>query len=388
MTNFHGITPSSILQANRLAPPRKASASDYDFQPIEATADEPEAVTQSAEETDATVNTEKRHVPLLPQAVPPASPSNRNWLAYAGIGVGATAVGAIGAGVYKTHYLPYSKIELKNGWSKNTKPPEDVERNPAYLHKERGSHFFSDLKVHETSPLIQVLSLDKADIKNERDQKIKKVQWQGRSNDFKFYDYIEFYEGEDQGVHRGQIIPSKIMDDSSVSKMLILSSPKEDAPYAFIYELGKSNIAIKDIKHNVKKTVVAIKPPSGSNIEGEWKGELASLWLDLTKENKTVDEIHTALEAKGFTIEKDFAYNKTLPIIASDAFDYKSWEDVAKAAVKNDNDWWKLVPHEGMGKFIGAGALAGLAVAGAGIGLYEALKPKSKPSQPKFNQQG
>ncbi len=75
--------------------------------------------------------------------------------------------------------------------------------------------------------------------------------------------------------------------------------------------------------------------------------------------------------------------------MCTDALDYKSWDDVAKAAVKNEKDWWKLVPKEGMGKFVGGGALAGLAVAGAGIGLYEALKPKPKPIQPSpLNRQG
>jgi hypothetical protein len=62
-----------------------------------------------------------------------------------------------------------------------------------------------------------------------------------------------------------------------------------------------------------------------------------------------------------------------------DTFNYNTWDDAAKAAVKNKEDWWKLVPKEKMGHFIGGGIAIGIAVAVAGIGLYQALKPKPKP---------
>jgi hypothetical protein len=52
-----------------------------------------------------------------------------------------------------------------------------------------------------------------------------------------------------------------------------------------------------------------------------------------------------------------------------------------KAAVKNPEDAWKLIPQEGMVKYVAGGAVAGLALVGAGIGAYEALKPKPKQPQ-------
>jgi hypothetical protein len=381
MVGFNPTSAFSMPQASRFSSPRKASSAEDDFQPINTPTEEPE---ESAESEPAVQTSKKHYAPLPQHFTPPAKPSGHNWLAYAGIGTVTTGMGALAGAGYKTFYLPHSKIELKEGWIKNTKTPKDVKANTAWLHSDNGNNFLSNLEMDKTSPLWQSFLLDKQDLKNEAGQKIKEVALQGLDKSFKGFQYYEIYEGSTEGIQRELIFPNNMLNDSPANKMLVISSKEADKSYAYITSL---NGTTKDIKNETLQTITAIKPPSVGKVEGEWRSELASLWSDLTKENKTVDELHAALEAKGYTIEKNFAYGKTKPIIPADAFYYKSWDDVAKAAVKNEKDWWKLVPKEGMGKFVGGGALAGLAVAGAGIGLYEALKPK--PIQPSpLNRQG
>ena len=202
------------------------------------------------------------------------------------------------------------------------------------------------------------------------------------SNEFKAYNYYEFCEGQEKSAADWCIAPSNPSGNSSPNKILMLSTG-EDEPFGIIAELGEE----AKITNNKVSTVTAIIP---EKITDTWRSDLVGLWTKLTKEDdKSVEEVRKALEEAGYKIEKNYAFNKRLPIISPDSFKYNTWEDVAKAAVKNEKDWWKLVPKEGMGKFIGVGALAGLAVAGAGIGLYEALKPKSKSFQPSpLNRQG
>ena len=116
MVGFNPTSAFSMPQAPRFSSPRKVSSvEDDDLQPINTSTEEPE---EAAEIEPAAQTSKKRHAPLPQHFTPLAKPSGHNWLAYAGIGTVATGVGALAGAGYKTFYLPHSKMELKEGWSK------------------------------------------------------------------------------------------------------------------------------------------------------------------------------------------------------------------------------------------------------------------------------
>jgi hypothetical protein len=378
MVGFNPTSAFSMPQASRFSSPRKASSvEDDDFQPINTSTEEPE---EAAEIEPAAQTSKKRHAPLPQHFTPLAKPSGHNWLAYAGIGTVATGVGALGAGVYKSGYLPYSSIDLKENWSKKIKSGENQK---IWIGSDLGTFFVSDVELEveaeKTSPITQIVAeCKKQNYLNEQGEKIEFAHLsQTEDKLIKRYDYFETYKGETNGKNRGQVVLSALGD-----QILVLNPLEEaDNPYAFITTL-------EDMSHNrgkLQKTITAIKPTENYD---KWRDSLALFWGTCVHGNESISEIHQKLqEAGGFTIEQNFSYDKTLPIIKEDAFKYTTWEEVAKAALKNEADLWKLIPRKDLFKFVGGGALAGLAVAGAGIGLWE-LAHKKQPSQTTFNRQG
>ena len=268
MVGFNPKSAFSTPQASRFFSPRKASsAEEDDVQQITATTEEPE---ESAESEPAAQPSKKRHAPLPQHFTPSVKPSGHNWLAYAGIGTVATGVGAIGAGAYKTSYLPHSKIELKEGWSKNTKTPKDVKANTAWLQDHHGNCFSSDLNPFEESPLAQGRNFSGLDLKYESGKNLKAVQLNKMSNEFKAYNYYEFCEGQEKSAADWCIAPSNPSGNSSPNKILMLSTG-EDEPFGIIAELGEE----AKITNNKVSTVTAIIP---EKITDTWRSDLVGLW--------------------------------------------------------------------------------------------------------------
>ena len=362
MTNFHAITPFSMPQASQFSLPRKASfAEEDDVQPINAATEDPE---EAAEIEPAAQTSKKRHAPLPQHFTPLVKPSGPNWLAYAGIGAGSTLVGGLAGLGYKGGVVPNGNIELKTGWERTHKDNRQV------VH----------LKSLEKSTIVYSLG-----------------------NDTQNIDIYTPYLGDKSNIE--QVAFSRMENSDMIGYTLISEDKKSTLeglltkPTTSFWKFCRQDLYTPLDGNFATATYSPLEIQAGnpeqfriapSKEVEKWQSKLAALWDKLCMEHDNITDIHAALEEKGYTISKaTYEASTDLFSLYSKALDYKSWDDVAKAAVKNDKDWCKLVPKEGMGKFVGVGALAGLTVAGAGIGLYEALKPKPKPLQPSsLNRQG
>ena len=280
-------------------------------------------------------------------------------LAYTAIAGGTGLVGgALGAG-YKFN-LASSDIPLKEGWTY-----ADSGKSMGEVHLD--THFGSGNPVQYRSKGGMVGSTFDALIGNNGGSVQEKggTHWTLTNQD---------------NVYQDRILSSGTTVTSTECAFFV----KSDLPngklkghhlYLYTQDNGQAIALVAD-KVKAKDLIVskAIIPPS--NAEG-WHSTLMDTWKDLSMKHEKVEAIYSALTEKGYKFETNLPVH-VLPMDA-EWLTHGSWDDVAKAAVKNKEEWWKLVPKEGMGKFIGGGAAIGVAVAAAGIGLYHALKPKQKP---------
>jgi hypothetical protein len=372
MVGFNPASAFSMPQASQFSSPRKASsAEEDDLQPINTPTEEPE---ESVESEPAAQSSKKRHAPLPQHFTPPAKPSGHNWLAYAGIGTVATGVGALGGFGYKTG-LPNSNIALKDGWKKleSTKDTKSSLRvsppDGGYIKHDSitgGVHMISNIR-----------------------------KWQEREStpDGKLIDEVHWLSCEDSANHMEQFYKQS-EEVKKAGHLVHPNHPRFKVKDRFLYipllegdekQLGFIASGFGKASDSAdKKGVPAIKPP---NKDDGWEMKLANRWSELCTKHDNTNDVFEVMKKEGYEILEH--QEPPTCLFLEKATKYGKIENLAKAAVKNEKDWWKLVPREGMGKFIGGGALAGLAVAGAGIGLYEALKPKPKPFQPSpLNRQG
>jgi len=381
MVGFNPASAFSTPQATtRFSSPRKASsAEEDDFQPINTPTEEPEA---SAESEPAAQASKKRHAPLPQHFTPPVKPSGHNWLAYAGIGTVATGVGALGGFGYKAVHLPNSKIELKEGWEKLERTNSEVD-GKLHLYTPKGS-----IVSHSLGKDIKELSVrnwfkDDTTVNSKTVNGTEFVRT-AYANAVQ-YRLIADNQSTIESTVEGLLVDANLPNGKLKDKSLYVAWENPIATYGIVMDGQWRQIEASEnssIPQANRQTSI-IKPP---NTNEGWQEKLTNLWEKLSLEHDNLDDVHAAFTKEGYTIEKG-KYKLPEFRISLDAFNYKNWEEVAKAAVKNEKDWWKLVPKEGMGKFVGVGALAGLAVAGAGIGLWE-LAHKKQPSQPTLNRQG
>ncbi len=258
--------------------------------------------------------------------------------------------GGIGA-IYKRN-LAFSDVKLQTGWEKLHKAGDTVQ-----TFKING-----DLNVTHSSDYKQVEFHF-----NTMDQgKTINSAWIKPQNSVAFSYYLEKNNNWEQPA---VLVPADRPDAKLKSHSFYID---KETGKGFV---GGNKMTIKAPNEVTKANHIAFKP-QGTPAEG-WVEKMGTLWVNLTNEHSDLDKVKEAFKKEGYEILE----KQKMPTMNGipEIFNYSSWDDVAKAAVQNKEDWWKLVPKEGMGKFIGGGVAIGVAVAAAGIGLYHALKPKPKP---------
>jgi hypothetical protein len=286
----------------------------------------------------------------------PPPPEGTNWLGYTAIAGGTGLVGgALGAG-YKTS-LAFSDVSLLDKWKRQ--------------HKAGDTHFIFEvnkkLKITHDLGSKEIYFNESLPKGVDLGDNIKGTSWtRHQGSDILGYNLIENAENSYKRMFQGSLIPEN-RSSAKYKEQTLYIDEKTKMGYA-----GKMNHIKTD---NLSKPGANIGlTPLDATKEG-WLDDMAKLWVKVTNEHGSWDEVKQALEKEGYKITE----NAKMPnyiVGLTEPLKYSSWDDVAKAAVQNKEDWWKLVPKEGMGKFIGGGAAIGVAVAAAGIGLYHALKPK------------
>ena len=274
----------------------------------------------------------------------PPPPEGTNWLGYTAIAGGTGLVGGGIGAIYKRN-LAFSDVKLQTGWEK--------------LHKAGDT----GLRLNVDKNLEISKELNSTDI----------VLKGGGGTWVKLQDSIAFsYNLLEDGKHKvaGAFVPADRPDAKLKTHAFYLD---KETGKGFV---GGPTMEIKAPNAVTEANHIAFRPKGGTLTEG-WMEKMGTLWVNLTNEHSDLDKVKEAFKKEGYEILE----KQKMPTMNGipEMFKYSSWDDVAKAAVKNKEEWWKLVPKEGMGKFIGGGAAIGVAVAAAGIGLYHALKPKPKP---------
>jgi hypothetical protein len=363
---------TGTLQASTRFPSPRSAAEDGDFQPINTPAEEPEEAT----DTEPAAQTSKKfHAPLPQHFTPLVKPSGHNWLAYAGIGTVATGVGAFGGFGYKAVHLPNSKIELKEGWNKFERTNSEVDGKVNIMTPEGTLIRYS---LGRDPNEISILTYFEEEVINGK-------TCEGTCFDRTAHAHTVQYRliTDNQSTIEGLLVDANLPNGKLKDKSLYVAWKDPNAAYGIIGGPGKQleeNAPVpKATNYTIGYTI--IEPP---NTNEGWQRKLTNLWEKLSLEHEQIDDVYAEFQKQGYKITTGYPPPPTFRMNPG-ALSYKSWDDVAKAAVKNEKDWWKLVPQEGLGKFVGVGVLAGLAVAGAGIGLWE-LAHKKQPSQPTLYQ--
>lgn len=303
-------------------------------------------------ETAGTTEDENAHkeglVPSRLQQPPPHE--GANWLGYTAIAGGTGLVGGGIGSIYKRN-LAFSDVKLQAGWEK--------------LHKAGDTRL--RLKVDKNLEISKALNSTDIVLEGGGGTWVKPQDSQAFS-----------YNLQEDGNHKvaGAFVPADRPDAKLKTHSFYLD---KETGMGFV---GGNKTTIKDPNAVTKANHIAFRPKGGTLTEG-WMEKMGTLWVNLTNEHSSLDEVKEAFEKAGYEILE----KQKMPTMNGrpEMFKYSSWDDVAKAAVKNKEDWWKLVPEKGMGKFIGCGIAIGIAVAAAGIGLYQALKPKPKPIDKRFD---
>ena len=291
---------------------------------------------------------------------PPPPPEGTNWLGYTAIAGGTGLVGgALGAG-YKTS-LAFSDVSLLDKWKRQ--------------HKAGDTHFIFEvnkkLKITHDLGSKEIYFNESLPKGVDLGDNIKGTSWtRHQGSDILGYNLIENAENSYKRMFQGSLIPEN-RSSAKYKEQTLYIDEKTKMGYVGKIIVPEGGSAKVPTKGSIGLT------PIDATKEG-WLDDMAKLWVKVTNEHGSWDEVKQALEKEGYKIIE----NAKMPnyiVGLTEPLNYSSWDDVAKAAVQNKEDWWKLVPKEGMGKFIGGGAAIGVAVAAAGIGLYHALKPKPKP---------
>ena len=282
-------------------------------------------------------------------------PEGTNWLGYTAIAGGTGLVGG-GIGFGYKHNLAFSDVELQAGWKKLHKAGDTVQK----LHLDQTitiHHGLNSKNIENSGKLPEGVKLG---------DNIFGYHWL-KPQDSEVYGF-NLLEGDEKNckyLFQGGLIPENRPSAKYKERNLYIDE-KTKMGY-----LGKMAV-VESGNSSTKGTSMGLTPIDATK-EG-WFDDMAKSWVKVTNEHSNWNDVEKALEKEGYRITKDAKMPKI--VCVPELFNYSSWDDVAKAAVQNKEDWWKLVPKEGMGKFIGGGAAIGVAVAAAGIGLYHALKPK------------
>lgn len=291
----------------------------------------------------------------LTQNTPLKQPTAHHYLAYAGLGTVGSLVGATAGFGYKTFSLPLEAVPFNTHWQKANKVTQDI-------------------------ALDTTLSTGES------------IRWHANLGRTPFA--VIF--GNDDTLNKLTILQPRILLDSTcqeerpdkiiATSVGIVVTPHPNKTklvnhYLYIH-LNKDYALIGDTLEAQNHNTTAIKATHCIKVENNQHQSimppLAPLWKQLTEQHQDIHTIHQELQKAGYSITK-LNTPETLPL-PQEWLAHGSWESVVKAAVKHPEDAWKLIPQEGMAKFVGGGTAIGLAVVGAGIGAYEALKPK--PTQP------
>ncbi len=265
----------------------------------------------------------------------------------------------MGAG-YKTS-LAFSDVSLLDKWKRQ--------------HKAGDTHFIFEvnkkLKITHDLGSKEIYFNESLPKGVDLGDNIKGTSWtRHQGSDILGYNLIENAENSYKRIFQGSLIPEN-RSSAKYKEQTLYIDEKTKMGYVGKIIVPEGGSAKVPTKGSIGLT------PLDATKEG-WLDDMAKLWVKVTNEHGSWDEVKQALEKEGYKITE----NAKMPnyiVGLTEPLKYSSWDDVAKAAVQNKEDWWKLVPKEGMGKFIGGGAAIGVAVAAAGIGLYHALKPKPKP---------
>jgi hypothetical protein len=315
---------------------------------------------------------QKQHAAVAQPVAPLVKPSGRNWLAYAGIGTVASLAGGTAGTLYKAIHLPHSKIELKEGWIK-FELEEEVD-GKVHIFTPEGS-LISYSVSRDPKEISTSTHFKNEEVINGKTCKGTRFDRTARANESNAIVYRLFTK--DGARIEGLLVEPNLPKGKLKDKSFYVAWEDPKATYGIIMdELGTMTIEgsgdSSPIQNSSKTSI--IKPPNTS--EG-WQEKLTNLWEKFSLEHEKITDVHSAFQKEGYTIETG-KYKLPEFTMYPDALTYKNWEEVAKAAVKNEKDWGKLVPREGMLKFMTGGALAGLAVAGAGIWAWEASHPKKQ----------
>lgn len=290
-------------------------------------------------------------------------PSSSNYLAYAGLATVGAGIGATAGYGYKLVGPPFEEISLKDGWirssSTDTKTAEELKHHLA---------FDTVLSTGELARWNANLGgVPRLVIKEEDKNRLTALDIIKQNV---LQDNVYTKQGTDYKLSQNEggivVIPDP-KSNTLKDHYLYIDLNTNEALVGNQFEATHQGTHIK--------STTAITP---KEVKKGWEKALVNTWQALTKQHDNIETIYTELKKAGYEILTSNS-SKDLPL-PQEWLAHGSWESVVKAAVKHPEDAWKLIPQEGMAKFVGGGTAIGLAVVGAGIGAYEALKPK--PTQP------